>query len=447
MNRSLDQLRELAARAVKITPADDAEAVVASTSSALTRFAGNRIHQNVAETDTELTIRAVLGTKTGVATTNRFDDEALGRCAVAAVEAARSAPEDPDFPGLPTAARIVQPPRIATLTLAYDAARRAAAARSIIEQSATRGLVAAGTVAMNDIGVAIANRHDVDAAQETAEIRATVLSTGSHGGSGWASFVGRDAAAFAPVALGDEAATMAERTADPTDLDPGTYTVVLAPDAVADIIDFLGFLGFGAKAFAEGGSFLASAVGTQVFDERISIIDDARIAETTGLLFDFEGQPKRHTPLVLDGVAGSPVTDSYYAAKLSMSNTGHALPAPNPYGPIPLNLAMRAGDATVDEMIASVERGVYVSRFHYVNVEDPMTMLLTGMTRDGTLLIENGRLTRPVRNLRFTQSVLEAFNNVDSIGRDRRLIGPAEGGAILAPAMLLEKWEFTGQTG
>jgi predicted Zn-dependent protease len=141
------------------------------------------------------------------------------------------------------------------------------------------------------------------------------------------------------------------------------------------------------------------------------------------------------------------VTDSYYARKLGLPNTGHALPAPNPYGPMPLNLEMSAGDITEGEMVASIKRGVYVTRFHYVNVEDPMKVVLTGMTRDGTFLIENGELTRPVRNLRFTQGALEALSHVGAVGSKRALIGPGEGGATLVPALLLERWEFTGQTG
>ncbi len=116
-----------------------------------------------------------------------------------------------------------------------------------------------------------------------------------------------------------------------------------------------------------------------------------------GTTFDYEGQPRRRVALIDKGVANKPVTDSYWAAKLGVANTGHALPAPNPYGPMPMNLEMAAGDASLDELIGSVTRGVYVTRFHYVNVEDPISVLLTGMTRDGTFLIENGRLTRPLQ--------------------------------------------------
>jgi predicted Zn-dependent protease len=400
MRLSLDDVRAIAVRAAKVTPADEAEALVTSSASALTRFAGNRIHQNVAETDTQIQIRAVLGTRTGVATTNRLDDVALVRCASAAVEAARHAPEDPEFPGLPGPAPVTAGSRVSDTTRAFGPEARARAAATIIGHAERRELVAAGAVAVNDTAIAVANSHGVDAAMGLTDVRATVLTMGTTGGSGWASFLGTDAADLSPDALGEEAAETAARAADPQPLEPGVYTVVLAPEAVSDVLDFLGYLGFGAKAFAEGSSFLTGAVGTQLVDPRITIVEDALSAATVGLAFDFEGQPKHRVPLIEAGVAREPVTDSYYAHKLGRENTGHALPSPNPYGPLPLNLEMAAGDASVADMIASVKRGVYVSRFHYVNVEDPMKAVLTGMTRDGTFMIEDGRLARPVRNLR-----------------------------------------------
>lgn len=447
MRRSLDDIRTIADRVASMVPADQAEAVVASTTSALTRFANNRIHQNMTDTDTQVSVRAVLGTRVGVASTNRTDDESLARCAAAAAEAARHAPEDAGFPGLPGPEPIVAAPRASAGAGGYDAERRAEAARAIIGQSEARGLVAAGTVAVSDSAVAVANTHGVLAAMGADSLRATVLSMGAGGASGWASFLTNDATSFSPASVGGKAATIAERSAEPAALPAGIYTVVLAPEAVADILDFLGYVGFGARAFAEGGSFLSGALGTRVMDERISISDNALSPGTIGLTFDFEGQSRHTTPLIEGGVAVGPVTDSYFAHALGLPNTGHALPAPNPFGPMPLNLEMSAGDATEADMIASVKRGVYVTRFHYVNVEDPMKVVLTGMTRDGTFLIEDGGLTSPLRNLRFTQSALEALSHVIAVGSQRTLIGLGEGGATLAPALLLERWEFTGQAG
>ncbi len=446
MRLSEDQARDLATRAVALTHADEAEAVVTANDAALTRFANNRIHQNVAEEDTSVSVRAVLGTRTGVASTNRLDDDALAACCEAAVAAARIAPEDPAFPGLPAPAPIECVERVCASTQAFDAGARAKAADAIIEQSRFRGLSAAGTVSRADYAVAVANSRGIAAAMAVTTVKSTVLSSGTDGGSGWASWLGCDASQFAAEALGDEAASLAQRSELPGALDPGAYAVVLAPEAVSDVLDFLGYLGFGAQAVAEKSSFVAGHEGERLLSELITLTDDALAAETVGLAFDFEGCPKRRTPLVEAGVVRGPVTDSYWAAKLGVPNTGHALPAPNPYGPLPMNLALEAGETRVDDMIASVERGLYITRFHYVNVEDPVRAVLTGMTRDGTFLIEDGRLTRPVKNVRFTQSAVDALADVRAVGDRRMLVGPDEGGANLAPALLIGSWQVTGQT-
>lgn len=446
MTLSAAQARELARAVVSLTSADAVEALVSSEDAALTRFADNRIHQNVAETDTSVSVRAVVGKRTGVASTNRLDDDSLAVCCQRAVDAARLAPEDPDFPGLPTPVRVDTPDRVHPSVGAFDAQARAHAAAAIIAQSSERGLTAAGTVSATSYVVAVANSEGVDVGMGVTTVRSTVLSMSPKGGSGWASHLSGAADDFTPEALGDEAALLAMRSEAATALDPGIYTVILGPEAVSDVLDFLGYLGFGAKAFAEGSSFLTGNVGELLFSPLLSITDDAGSAETLGLTFDFEGMPRTRTPLVEAGVAREPVTDSYWAAKLGLRNSGHALPAPNPYGPMPMNLEITAGDARIEEMIGAVTRGVYVTRFHYVNVEDPVRAVLTGMTRDGTFMIENGRLTTPVRNLRFTQSAVEALHGVEAVGDRRALIGPEEGGANLMPALLLSKWEFTGQT-
>lgn len=446
MRVSPAEAASLARLTVSLVSADEAEAVVSVNDSALTRFANNHIHQNVAELDASVSVRAVVGTRQGVASTNRTDNEGLRACADAAVRAARVAPEDPDFPGLPSPAPIETHDRVRESTQAFDAEARARAASAIIEQSAERDLTAAGTVARSEYAVAVANSHGVDASAAVTSLKATVLSMGADGGSGWGSWLGGNASDFSPEALGDEAATLAQRSENPGSLDPGVYPVVLAPDAVSDVMDFLGYLAFGAKDVFEKSSFIAGHEGEQLLSERFTLSDDALSEETLGLTFDFEGAPKRRVPLVENGIVRGPVTDSYWAARMGLANTGHALPAPNPYGPLPLNLEIAAGDMRVDEMIASVKYGLYVTRFHYVNVEDPLRAVLTGMTRDGTFLIENGRLTRPIKNVRFTQSVLDALGRVQAIGSSRLLVGPEEGGATLVPSLLLEGWEFTGQT-
>ncbi|MDR3685987.1 MAG: TldD/PmbA family protein [Coriobacteriia bacterium] len=440
-----EQARELARRVVALTAADQAECFVAAETNALTRFANSRINQNVAEEDALISVRAVVGKRVGVASTNRLDDESLRRATEAAVTAARVSPEDPEFLGLPGPALVTMPQRAFAATRGFDAEARARAAGAIIEQSSAHGLSAAGKVRAAEHVTAVANSLGVDVGMAVTGAQATVLSAGHDGGSGWASFLDADAANLTPDTLGRVAADLALRSASPGALVAGTYTVVLGPEAVADILDFLAYVGFSAKAVDEGRSFMSGRSGQKLMSELVSIADDALGGHAMGTTFDFEGQPKVRVPLVERGVIGQPVTDSYWAAKLGVANTGHALPAPNTYGPMPANLEVAAGDATLDELIGSVKSGVYVTRFHYVNVEDPISVLLTGMTRDGTFAIENGKLGRPLKNLRFTQSAVDALANCQGVTRERTFVGTEEG-ASYVPALLLGTFAFTGQT-
>ena len=435
---------ELARRAVALTAADEAEALVAAETSALTRFANNRINQNVAESNALVSVRAVLGKQVGVASTNRLDDVSLKACCEAAVAAARIAPEDSYFPGLPEPQAIEPCDRSVQATREFDASARAGAVAEIVGASREHGLSAAGKVRCAEHTIAIANSKGIDVVGSVTGTQATVLSAGETG-SGWASFLSRDVADLDAAALGREAADIAVRSADPGVLDPGEYPVVLGHEAVADIMDFLAYLSFSVKAVEEGRSFMSTRREDQVMNQPVYIVDDAVADYAMGLTFDYEGVPKRRIDLIEAGGPLYPVTDSYWAARGGWLNTGHALPAPNTFGPMPLNLEMLPGESTIDELIGSIERGVYVTRFHYVNVEDPVPVLLTGMTRDGTFLIENGKLTRPLKNLRFTQSMTEALYWCEGVTSDRKFVGTEEG-ASLVPAIMCEKFNFTGQT-
>lgn len=424
--------------------AEQAEAIVVASDNALTRFAGNRIHQNMASEDAEVSVRAVVGTRVGVASTNRLDSEGLESCCRAATDAARLAPEDPAFPGLPAPRPTTTDDRVAPATLAFDADRRAAAASAMIGESAAFGAVAAGGVSCDHTVVAIANSLGNDVAMGRTSVRATVLSTKAGGGTGWAAFAGRDAGGLDPVALGALAAGTARRSAAPVELDAGAYTVVLAPEAVADMALFIAWYGCSIKSVEEGRSFMSGKLGQRVTSPMITLLDDALAPWATGMTFDYEGQPKTRVPLIERGIAASPVTDSYWAARTGRPNTGHALPAPNSEGPLPLDVALEPGDAQPSELIASVKRGIYVTRFHYVNIEDPTRVTLTGMTRNGTFLIEDGELTSPVKDLRFTQPALEALDTTLGVSAQRQLVG--DEGTAFVPYLLLEKFTFTGRT-
>ena len=445
MTLSVEHVRDLAKRTVERL-GGDVEVLVTSGGQALTRFANGRINQNVAEDDTTVQIRTVVRGRQGGAGTNRLDDDSIVAAGKAAHDAAANAPADPTFKGLPGVVPWVACDHSRPSARGFGPTKRAEAVRALVTPSTERpGLTSAGKVEVVDTSVAIASSRGVDAYAATTEFAATVLSMGPGGGSGWAEFTGAGTEGFDPATLGLTAADLAVRSADAGALAPGEYTVVLGPEAVGEVLGMLAYTGLSAKSFAEGRSFLSGNLGETIMSESVSIVDDALADDALGLTFDYEGQPKRRVEFVKRGVANAVCTDSYWAAQLGVDDTGHALPGPNAFGPYPLDLRMEPGDATLEELIGDVVNGVYVARFWYVNVDDPVRVEMTGMTRDGTFVIENGKLTRPVRNLRFTQSAVAALGAVRGISKDRRYVGE-RGSVSLAPAMLLDKFSFTGQT-
>jgi predicted Zn-dependent protease len=254
-----------------------------------------------------------------------------------------------------------------------------------------------------------------------------------------------DAAALDPEALAAEAVDKALRSADPISLPPGAYSVILEEHAVSDMVRFVAFLGFSAREYLSGSSFVAGKLGQQVVGQNVTIWDDGHDTAGLPLPFDYEGVPRRRLALIEQGVAGAVAYDSYYAARAGQPNTGHALPPGNAFsGPIPLNLFMAPGESTLEEMIRSTKRGVYVTRFNYTRPVHPLKVIVTGMTRDGTWLIENGEITRPVKNLRFTQSYLDSLGSVRAGGRRTRLVGGMVPTRV--PALAIEGFQFTGST-
>ena len=270
--------------------------------------------------------------------------------------------------------------------------------------------------------------------------------TGPDGGSGFAEVFGRRLDAVDPAAVGRRAADKAVRSASPRAIEPGEYEVVLEPNAVSTLVGFLAYIGFGGRALTEGRSCLSGKEGQRVADPRITIYDDALSPETIGLPFDFEGTPRRRVDLIRDGVFLDGVYDRRTAKQAGKETTGHALPPPNPEGPFPLNLFMAPGDAGLEEMVAATRRGLLVTRFHYSNIVNPVESSITGMTRDGTWLIEDGEVRHPVVNLRFTQSILEALSAVSMVGRDTELASEFFFSASRVPALKIDRFRFTSRS-
>jgi predicted Zn-dependent protease len=435
------ELQRLAREVLNAVDADQAEVVVNSGTSALTRFANNYVHQNVQETDLSVSVRAVIGTKIGIASSDVVTPEGLRDAARRAVELARLQSPNADFRSLPGPTPGQRVNSFVERTANFTPDQRAEVVRQICEASQRAGLVAAGAFRTQTSETAVINSLGVWAyhADTTADINTVVMGETS---SGHAERLTLDAGEIDGSELAREAIEKCQRGADPQALEPGVYDVILEEYAVADIMDYFSYLAFGAQAFLERRSFMSGRLGERVMGENISIWDDGVSLQGIPAPFDAEGVARQRVDLIVNGQARDVVWDSYYGGMADHETTGHALPAGYTYGPMPFNMFLGTGDATKDEMIAATERGVWVSRFWYTRPVHPLNVVLTGMTRDGTFLIEAGKIVGPVKNLRFTQSYLEAMNNVEMIGRESRLL-PSY---WRVPALRIGGWNFTGAT-
>ena len=425
--------------------ADGVMVIAFHSTGGLTRFASSRIHQNTWREDLEFRIVAVVdGTKTGVASTHSLADEAIRKAAEDAVAIARLSPGDPGFPGL-------APPASYPAKAGFDEATADAAPADRAER--VKRALAEFPADMEGAGYVETVADEVIVASTTG-LRA--YGTASRAGigvmamtadsSGYTERLERRLEDLDASALAARAVDKAERSRDPSALEPGAYTVILEPAAVSTIMQFLGYLGFGGKALLEGRSFMTGRIGQQLISDQITIVDDALAQDALGLPFDFEGVPTERVTLIDGGVARGVVWDRATAAKAGATSTGHGLPPPNSYGPIPLNLRMVPGTSSVENMIASTDRGLLVTRFHYSNVVNEKETILTGMTRDGTFLIEEGRIARGVRNLRYTQNALDALTNVEAVGDKLEISTELFFGGSRAPALKIRDFKFSSAT-
>jgi predicted Zn-dependent protease len=441
---ALDEARGLLGETLSMTEADHAEAILEVHDHSLTRFANNEIHQNVTARDHAITLRVVTGKRVGVASTHRVDSSALRQLADRALAMARLSPEDPELPDpVPPAAYRPLPAFVAE-TAACTPEARAESVGPVLRAARERGLNAAGALTTSAAVVAVATSRGVFACQpETyANFSCTVRSANS---SGWVDRHRRDVRELDVEAQGRIAIEKAERSRDPEPIEPGRYTVVLEPNAVAELVAFLASLGLGAQAEIEGRSFMAGRMGQPIAGERATLVDDAFDPRAFGRPFDFEGTPKRRVSLIERGIARGVVHDRRSARKLGMESTGHACPPPATEGPLPYSLVLESGDQTLDALIASTERGILVTRFWYNRVVDPKKTLITGMTRDGTFLIERGKLVRGLRNLRFNESVLEVLTRAEGYGREAEpTVFDYVGNCVVVPALKVPGFRFTG---
>lgn len=454
-----DQAADLFDRIRKFSIADEVEATFSAGRSALTRFANNAIHQNVAEENCSISVRTNFAGRTARAATNKFDEDSLRRVVQASEKLALVQQPDSDLLPMPTAADAGDadsaPSRHFAGTAAVSPEQRADGVGKIVRIANQHRLTTAGVFSTADSVEGLFNSRGLHRwyAQTSAEISITMLADDS---SGWQKANSPDVAQLDPLAMAEIAAQKTLDSAHPGELPPGKYTVILEPAAVLDIVGFM-FFDFSGQAILDERSFLNHRIGAPLFGPNITIVDDVRHPMQTGCPFDGEGVLRQQVPLVENGVVHRVVYARATAEKMRRSEhapevgpiaaTGHGFSLPNEIGEAPMNIvfAPPRDPQTVEQMIASTERGVLVSRLWYIREIESYEKLLTGMTRDGTFLIENGKVKSGLRNFRFNQSLIAMLCNVEAMSIPARASGE-ESFDMVAPAMKVRDFNFTEVT-
>lgn len=443
----------------KLTTADDVEVTFAGGRTALTRFANNTILQNVAEENYELSVRVQFGGRTARATTNKFDDESLTRVVNSAEELAKVQAEDADLLPMYAGGEEVTPTpsRHFAETAAMGPSERAVVVGKMVETARRWKLNSAGVYANAETVYGMFNSRGVARwdAETSAEASITMQAEDS---SGWQKASAPDARQVDAARLAETAAQKASESRHPKEIDAGKLTVILEPSAVLDLVGFM-FWDFGGLALVDQRSFLTGRIGKPLFNEAISVVDNVAHPLQAGCPFDGEGVPRQKIQLIRNGVpenlvyargTAELVKNSELAVQVPGARaTGHGFQLPNEMGEMPGNVVFELGEGvnpkTLDEMIASTERGVLVTRVWYIREVDPYEKIVTGMTRDGTFWVEGGKVKHGLRNFRFNQSLIQLLTNVDSFTKPVRAAGE-ESFEMVVPGMVVRDFNFTEVT-
>lgn len=413
--------------------------------SALTRFANSRIHQNMDGDDDHVRLQVVVdGGRSASATTTRVDDDGLARLVEGAIAAARLLPVDTDFPGLAGPATFASFDHFDAATAEATPDARAEVVADFVAAGA--GLESAGYCSTTSSVHVLCSTAGLRCASRTsmAQIDAIHRAAASSGPptDGYGQITSARLADLDGGRVGAIAAHKATAGRDPISLPPGSYQVVFEPRAVAAILLFPSWLGFNGKTHAEGMSF--AHLGEAQFDPRIDLWDDATDPRSLGRPYDAEGTPKRRVDLVRGGITVGLVHDRRSASLAGVESTGSSIGSES-FGGYPGDLFLGGGDSSLQQMIADVDRGLLVTDLWYNRILDPKTQVVTGLTRNGLFLIEDGDVVAPVQNLRFTQSVVAGMapGHVLAVGDDAQLVSN-EGGIVHVPSLRLASWAFTG---
>jgi predicted Zn-dependent protease len=437
---SRQEAQTLAQRVLGYSRADEVRVNIRSTAHGNTRFAVNQITTAGDRSNVTVSVTSALGRRVASATTNRLDDESLQRVVQTSEHLARLVPEDPEYLGELAPQRYRQADAFFASTAGLDAPARAAAIAPIATPAAQRNLLSTGFLPHEAAAAAVANQRGLFAYHAGTRVNfTTTVRTPDGTGSGWAGIGHHDWTHVQPAALGERAIEKAERSRQPRDVEPGRWTVVLEPTAVANLVARL-MASLSAREADEGRSYFArpaggNRIGEQLLDNRVTIHSDPADPQLIAEPFDEEGLPNQRVTWFENGILRSPVYDRYWARRNQREPTGW-----------PAGFYMRGGDSSLEEMIRSTSRGLLVTRLWYIRSVDPRTILFTGLTRDGTFLIENGEISHSVKNLRWNESPLVLLNNLEMVSHPVRVSGTESGDLglpMVVPALKARNFTFT----
>ena len=434
----------------------EALALVTHERSLMLRFAASRPTQSTGIDDVTVEIAVPLRGNVGRAATNAVDDQSLADCAARARLAAEAAAatHDGSFPGFAPSSEATVLKSFDLATAELDPATGGTALADAFVEAEAHGVEAHGiwTVAEQDQAWAT---QDQGGEERRTDAFMKVICIAPNGRSGYASQAAVAAGALSAGALAERAALKAVAAGEPVELPAGSYPVVFEPQAVGWLLDLLGETAFNGLAYAEGRGALVGRLGNLVTAPLINLSDSPTSARTLPRSFDAEGTQKAPLPLIQDGVADAVAHDVRSAALGGTASTGHALtPGGDPGGPHPTNLVLAGGDARDEgDLCSQVERGIYVTRLWYANVVRPKETLITAVTRDGTFLIEDGKVARPLRDLRLTDSVLGILSRTQTLTGEQKLTSDGEfygrrfAYGVVCPALRADAVRFTGAAG
>ncbi len=432
---------------------DEIEILVMIQDTALTRYANSKIHQNIGRYDHDISIRAADGKKVGSASTNSLDKDDMVDCLKRAETIAEHQREDPNFHGLPSPKEGRESEDVYyKSTRDFTPDERAEKVKEMIEYAGEKGVDRLYGAFKNEENILyVSNSRGIKrfSKQTFSHLTSTAIADWDNDqGFGWGETCKADVRNIDHMKVAKTAVEKGLNNMDTETIEPGDFTVVLEPLAVKNLIMYLGMMGFSARAVQEQRSFMNGKFGEKIMGEDITISDDSLADDMIGFPFDYEGVPKERVDIIKNGIANKVVYDSYTAGREEgKESTGHALPMPNSMSPLPLNLMLDTGDSDLEEMIEETKNGILVTRFNYCRAVHPVKSILTGLTRDGTWMIEDGEVTTPLKNLRFTQNLLDAFNSAELIGDTRKLFSlDYIPGYVAVPAMKIEDFSFTGTT-